>query len=49
MATTEDKSILKPGLILNVEVEDALDGVVMVCLRHEGRTLRGILLDSDKG
>lgn len=49
MASTQDKSNLKAGLILNVEVENALDGVVMVCLRHEGRTFRGILLDSDNG
>ena len=36
------------GSILPVSIEEALADVLVVCLKHEAKTFRGILLDSGK-
>ena len=42
-----DGTILK-GSTLPVTVEDALPDVLIVCLKHEAKVFKGVLLDSSK-
>ncbi|XP_038064304.1 PWWP domain-containing protein 2A-like isoform X2 [Patiria miniata] len=49
MATGQEKHNLKPGTMVAVEVEQAVNNVLMVCFRSGGKIYRGALIDTQIG
>ncbi|XP_071946744.1 PWWP domain-containing protein 2A-like [Antedon mediterranea] len=48
MATEDNKQAPQKGTVYLAEVEDSLNDVLVVCLRHGDRVFRGVLIDALK-